>query len=89
LKIVKNATIFCSKSGKITNHFINEWFKVIINSDQNLSESEKVDILLLLDLNTAHWNEGFKTCNKNKSVKIHTKKISESIIDKCEPLEFY
>ncbi len=59
LKTVKNVTVFCSKSGKMTNELINKWSTVLICTAEKLYESEKVDILLLLDSYTAHWNEGF------------------------------
>jgi hypothetical protein len=59
---------------------------VVQNIDNN---GEKVDIYLLLDSLTSHWNQDFPTSDENNLVEIHKEKIAEGLTPKVEPLHTY
>ena len=56
---VKNVDVFCSKSGKMTNFLVNKWIACLTNNIEIISEITPLNILLMLDSYSAHWNISF------------------------------
>jgi len=57
LETVKNVSVICSKSGKMSNKLINQWIGCLTNTYDNIDG--QMNILLLLDSYSAHWNKEF------------------------------
>ncbi len=85
LKTVKNVEVVWSRPGKITNNIINKWVNNLIENFDSIEDN--VNILLLLDSLSSHWNQNFPITNANKNVKIHKKRIPKGTTSLDQPCD--
>jgi hypothetical protein len=75
----------CSGSEKLTNNIINTWnYNLIENFD---STEDNVNIFLLLDSLSSHWNQNFPITNANKNVNVHKKRIPKGTTSLDQPCD--
>ncbi len=72
LETVKNVSVICSKSGKMSNKLINQWIGCLTNTYDNIDG--QMNILLLLDSYSAHWNKEFDSAYNNEKFIINRKR---------------
>ncbi len=87
LETVKNVVVFCSKSGKMSNKLVNQWSSTLALPIPE--SSDKIDILLLLDSYTAHWNSNFDNSYNRNKINIHRRKIPEKCTAEAQPCDSY
>jgi len=87
LETVKNVSVICSKSGKMSNKLINQWIGCLTNTYDNIDG--QMNILLLLDSYSAHWNKEFDSAYNNEKFIINRKKIPKGTTAGAQPLDTY
>lgn len=86
----KNINIYATKSGIVTSRLINIWAETLFSNkyfNENNNNSEKIEILLLLDSLPAHWNPGFGENIDLSKFEITRLKIPKNTTDKLQPLD--
>jgi hypothetical protein len=91
IKKFKNIQITCSKTGKMNNNLINEWSKSLIDYCSQIKQNsqQKLNVLLLLDSFSGHWNTGFHVSNSDSTVEIHREKIPPGTTGGAQPIDTY
>ncbi len=87
LKTVKNVIVVSSRCGKMNNFLVNLWSQSLSIPVSHFDE--KINLLLLLDSYSAHWNENFVNSYNKYKINIERRKIPPGTTAEAQALDKY